>query len=72
MLRRSFASFLKIALLRIARELTDQVAILGFDEQLFQFYPQQIIFHNCGLPHGMAAEGPRVNTSSKFKMGTEN
>jgi hypothetical protein len=64
--------FEEFALLRIGRELADQVAVLSFDEQFFQFYPQQIIFHTSGLPHGMAAEGPRVNTSLKFKMGTEN
>jgi hypothetical protein len=61
--------FEEFALLRIGRELADQVAILGFDEQLFQFYPQQIIFHTSGLPHGIAAEGPKVNTSLEFKMG---
>ena len=59
----------EFALLRIGRELADQVAILGFDEQLFQFYPHQIIFHTSGLPHGIAAEGPKVNTSLEFKMG---
>jgi hypothetical protein len=62
--------FEEFALLHIGRELSDQLAILGFDQQLFQFYPQQIIFHTRGLPHGTAAEGPKVNTSLKFKVGT--
>jgi hypothetical protein len=61
--------FEQLALFRVGRELADQLAILGFDVQLFQFHPQQIIFHTSGLPLGMAAEGPKVNTSLQFKGG---
>ncbi len=60
--------FEEFTLSRIGREPADQLAILGFDEQLFQFYPQQIIIHTSALPRGMVAEGPKVNTGLKFKV----
>src|ERR1700730_2396147 len=60
--------FEKFALLPIGRQSADEVAILGFGEQLFQFFPE--VLHASELPPETAGESSQVNTRLKFKKRT--